>query len=339
MKLSDFDYSLDPELIAQRALERRDDSRLLIYNRAKDSVEHKKFFDIIDYLKPGDLLFLNDSKVFSARLKGFKESGGKIEIFLLKVLNKKKNIWQALLKGKVKEGSQLKISLDLFAKILNIQENIVEVSFNLAYSDFMNKLKDLGETPLPPYIKRKQEDPSDAIRYQTVYANDSKMASVAAPTAGLHFTDELLKQVEKKGVEIVRGTLHVGLGTFLPIKTENILEHKMHSEDIEIDKGSIENIYKAKEEGRRVIAVGTTSVRILESLKGYREKFSSDIFIYPPYNFRIVDALITNFHLPKSSLLLLVSAFIGKEKTLELYGEAIEKRYRFFSYGDAMFII
>jgi S-adenosylmethionine:tRNA ribosyltransferase-isomerase len=338
MKLSDFDYSLDPKLIAQKALKRRDASRLLIYNRATDLVEHKKFFNIIDYLRPGDLLFLNDSKVFSARLKAFKESGGKIEIFLLKALDKKKNIWQALVKGKIKEAYQLKISSDIFAKILNTKENIVEVSFNLSYFEFINKLEKLGETPLPPYIKRKQERPSDLVSYQTVYANDKKIGSAAAPTAGLHFTDDLLKKIKEKGVEIVRGTLHVGLGTFLPIKTENILDHKMHREDIEISKSNIGKVYKAKKEGRRVIAVGTTSARILESLDGYKENFSSDIFIYPPYNFKIVDALITNFHLPKSSLLMLVSAFASKDKIFSAYKQAIDKKYRFFSFGDAMFL-
>lgn len=356
MKLSDFDYNLPPELIAQEPNNLRDHARLLIYNRKTDQIEHGKFFNLIDYLKPGDVLFLNNSKVFSARIKSFKLTGGQVEIFLLKVLDKKKNIWECLLGGRIKLGQKLIINKDLEAEIIENNEGVWQISFNQNYQYIIENLDKIGQTPLPPYIKREKKNNQDLIDYQTVYANDKKIGSAAAPTAGLHFTEKLLADIKSQGVKILEGTLHVGLGTFLPIKTDNILEHLMHSEGVELSAAVINKIIKAKNNNQRIIAVGTTSARILESLDEFLKKdektgkylkrqscaklsFSTNIFIYPGYKFKIIDSLITNFHLPKSSLLLLISALMGREKTLQIYSEAISEKYRFFSYGDAMLII
>ncbi len=354
MNLSDFNYNLPKELIAQKPVDPRDSSRLLIYNRQNDKIEHSYFYNIVDFLRPDDLLFVNNSKVFKARILLNKESGGKIEIFLLKTTDKNNNIWQCLVGGKVVIGSKLFFAGNFLAEILDKEDNIFSVKFNDNYSDFIKRLENIGQVPLPPYIKREKKDDSDNLNYQTVYAKDEKIGSSAAPTAGLHFTEELLQKIEKRGIKILEASLHVGLGTFWPIKTENILEHKMHSEEIEISAQTINSIIENKNKGKRIIAVGTTSCRILESLATFlkfREdgkieeydggdlRFFTDIFIYPGYKFKIVDCLITNFHLPKSSLLLLISALIGREKTLSLYQEAVNLKYRFFSYGDAMFII
>jgi len=356
MKLSDFDYNLPPELIAQEPNNLRDHARLLIYNRKTDQIKHGKFFNLIDYLKPGDILFLNNSKVFSARIKSFKLTGGQVEIFLLKVLDKKKNIWECLLRGRIKLGQKLIINKDLEAEIIKDNEGVWQISFNQNYQYIIENLDKIGQTPLPPYIKREKKNNQDLIDYQTVYASDDKIGSAAAPTAGLHFTEELLFKIKSQGIEILEGTLHVGLGTFLPIKTDNILEHIMHSEDVELSTSVINKLIKAKNNNQRIIAVGTTSARILESLDKFLKKdqetgkylkyqaskglaFSTNIFIYPGYNFKMISGLITNFHLPKSSLLLLVSALMGRERALEIYFEAISKKYKFFSYGDAMFII
>ncbi|HPT08482.1 MAG TPA: tRNA preQ1(34) S-adenosylmethionine ribosyltransferase-isomerase QueA [bacterium] len=355
MKLSDFDYNLPLGLIAQKPSQPRDHSRLLIYNRITKKIEHKKFFNIIDYLKPDDVLFINNSKVFSARLIAKKNTGGQVEIFLLKNLDKKKNIWQCLIKGHVKIGLDLFLSSKIQAHIISMADGIANISFNENYLKFIKDLNKIGQVPLPPYIKRNKKNKADIKNYQTVYAQDNKLGSVAAPTAGLHFTTKLLKKIKGYGIKIIAGTLHVGLGTFKPIKTENILDHHMHSEDIEMTALAINNIIKAKNRGQRIIAVGTTSARILESLvtflkinkltgkyekyQGPTLKFSTDIFIYPGYQFKIVDALITNFHLPKSSLILLISALIGLEQTKFIYNLAVKKKYRFFSYGDAMLIV
>ncbi len=363
MKLSDFNYNLPPELIAQEPASPRDHSRLLVYNRQSKKTEHQKFYDIINYLKPGDILFVNNSKVFSARLKAHKKTGGEIEIFLLKNINQEKNIWQCLIGGRVKDGAELILADNLIAIIIKNDENNFsddnnntrQVVFNKKYSDFLKIIEKIGWTPLPPYIKRANQNKNDLKNYQTIYAKDDKTGSSAAPTAGLHFTDDLLKKIENKGVEILEGTLHVGLGTFSPIKTENILDHQMHSEEVEISQEVLRKIIEAKKEGRRIIAVGTTSVRILESIFGNNPprianlagwhavpkniSFSTNIFVYPGYKFQVVDGLISNFHLPKSSLILLISALIGREETLEIYQQAVEEKYRFFSYGDAMLII
>lgn len=354
MNLSEFDYYLPQELIAQEPATPRDHSRLLVYNRQSKEIKHSSFYNIVDFLKKDDLLFVNNSKVFKARILVKKESGGQIEIFLLKNIDKEKNIWQCLVGGKVKPGFKLFFNNIFLAEVLDKEDNTFFVSFQENYLDFIKTLESIGQTPLPPYIKRDEKNKKDDLNYQTVYAKEDKVGSSAAPTAGLHFTGELLKTIEKKGIKIAEASLHVGLGTFLPIKTENILEHKMHSEDVEISAEAINLIVKAKNEGRRVIAVGTTSCRILESLSSYLNfeqdgkikeyqgddlKFSTDIFIYPGYNFKIVNCLLTNFHLPKSSLLLLVSALTGREEMLNIYKEAVELKYRFFSYGDAMLII
>ena len=355
MKLSDFDYNLPTGLIAQQPVYPRDQARLLIYNSKDQKIEHKKFYNIIDYLNKNDVLFLNNSKVFAARLLGHKESGGQIEVFLLKNIDKKKNIWQCLIKGKVKIETEILFSNKLLATVLSINDGINEVSFNFNYNRLIKSLDKIGQVPLPPYIKRDKQKKEDKKKYQTIYAKHDKLGSSAAPTAGLHFTSSLLKKIKKKKIKIIEGTLHVGLGTFKPIKEENILNHKMHSEDIEISTKAINDIIKAKNSSKRIIAVGTTSCRILESLSKYLKinsntgkylkyqgpslKFSTDIFIYPGYKFKITDALITNFHLPKSSLILLISAMIGRDQVMSIYNLAVKKKYRFFSYGDAMLIV
>ena len=355
MKLSDFDYNLPTGLIAQQPVYPRDQARLLIYNSKDQKIEHKKFYNIIDYLNKNDVLFLNNSKVFAARLLGHKESEGQIEVFLLKNIDKKKNIWQCLIKGKVKIETEILFSNKLLATVLSIDNGINEVSFNFDHNKLIKSLDKIGQVPLPPYIKRDKQKKEDRKNYQTIYAKDNKLGSSAAPTAGLHFTSSLFKKITKKKIKIIEGTLHVGLGTFKPIKEENILNHKMHSEDIEISAKAINDIIKAKNSGKRIIAVGTTSCRILESLSKYLKinsntgkylkyqgpslKFSTDIFIYPGYKFKITDALITNFHLPKSSLILLISAMIGRDQVMSIYNLAVKKKYRFFSYGDAMLIV
>jgi S-adenosylmethionine:tRNA ribosyltransferase-isomerase len=355
MKLSDFDYNLPTGLIAQQPVYPRDQARLLIYNSKDQKIEHKKFYNIIDYLNKNDVLFLNNSKVFAARLLGHKESGGQIEVFLLKNIDKKKNIWQCLIKGKVKIETEILFSNKLLATVLSINDGINEVSFNFNYNRLIKSLDKIGQVPLPPYIKRDKQKKEDRKNYQTVYAKDNKLGSSAAPTAGLHFTSSLLEKMKNKKIKVIEGTLHVGLGTFKPIKEENILNHTMHSEDIEISTKAINDIIKAKNSGKRIIAVGTTSCRILESLSKYLKinsntgkylkyqgpslKFSTDIFIYPGYKFKITDALITNFHLPKSSLILLISAMIGRDQVMSIYNLAVKKKYRFFSYGDAMLIV
>ena len=354
MNLSDFDYYLTSDLIAQEPVSPRDNSRLLIYNRSNKKKEHLFFHNIVDFLKEGDLLFVNNSKVFKARLFLKKESGGQVEIFLLKNINQDKNIWQCLVGGKVSIASRLFLENTFWAEILEKKENTFLISFKDDYFSFIKKIEIIGKVPLPPYIKRDKDDTEDNLSYQTVYAKEDKLGSSAAPTAGLHFTDKLLKKIKEKGVELVEASLHVGLGTFLPVKTENILEHKMHSEEVEISAEAINSIIEAKNNNRRVIAVGTTSCRILESLSSYLNfqdngkiteyqgsdlNFSTDIFIYPGYEFKIINGLITNFHLPKSSLLLLVSALAGQKEILNIYQEAVDLKYRFFSYGDAMLII
>lgn len=337
-KLDDYDYLLPEELIAQTPVEPRDSSRLMVLNRGNKSIEHKKFSDIISYLKKGDLLVLNSTRVIPARLIGKKENGVIVEIFLLKRLDL--TTWECLVKpGKrLKIGSEVFIGSELKAVINEIKENgnrVISFSFEGIFEEILYKL---GEMPLPPYITNKL---SEKERYQTVYS--IKGESVAAPTAGLHFTKELLNKIEEKGVEIAEIFLDVGIGTFRPVKSENILEHEMHSETYEIPEDAAEKINRAKSEGRRVVAVGTTSVRTVESAANEEGiitagKASTSIFIYPGYRFKTVDALITNFHLPKSTLIMLVSAFAGKEFVFEAYKKAVEEKYRFFSFGDAMFL-
>jgi len=324
LKLSDFDYNLPPHLIAQQPLEPRDHSRLLVIHKNTGQFEHRNFFDIIDYFSFGDVLVINTSKVIKARLHGIKPSGGKVEIFLLTPLDN--NRWHCLVKGSVQPGMIIQIHDAIKATVIQPIEEMWEVSFNTA------DITQYGEVPLPPYIKTAQP----LERYQTVYADQA--GSVAAPTAGLHFTEQLLQQLRAKGVVIVPVILHVGLGTFAPVKTDNIIEHKMHSEYAILPQSTADAITKAKASGHKVVAVGTTSCRTVEAFRGQTNEGWVNIFIYPGYQFNTIDALITNFHLPKTTLLMLVSAFAGKELIDQAYAEAIKEKYRFFSFGDAMLI-
>lgn len=338
MKVSDFDFELPEELIAQSAIEPRDNSKLLIVDKKSENFEDKQFYDILDYLNEDDILVLNKTKVIPARLFGKKENGVNIECFLLKRMTY--NNWEVLLKPakKLKLGSMLYFSEELSARLLEIKEDgnrVLEFYFSGVFEEILDKI---AQMPLPPYITKKLEDKK---RYQTVYAKEGQ--SVAAPTAGLHFTNELLDKIEKKGIKIVEVFLTVGLGTFRPVKVDNIKDHIMHSEDYYIPQESADIINKAKKEGKRIVAVGTTSIRTLESSinqfgEVVAQSSSTDIFIYGDYKFKVVDALITNFHLPKSTLIMLVSSFAGKEKILNAYKYAIDNKYRFFSFGDSMFI-
>jgi len=340
--LSDFDYNLPLELIAQAPVNPRDAAKLLIVDKTNKKLEHQKFSDIVDYLEKGDVLVVNDSKVFPARLFGHKKTtGGAVEVFLHKKINE--NTWECLLGGRVSEELVIELAPKFEATVkINNHDGTWQVEFNKTGTNFFSAISKIGHLPLPPYIKRPKDQKEDKRNYQTIYAAVGKVGSVAAPTAGLHFTNRLLNKIKAKGVIIERVTLHVGLGTFSPVKTENILQHKMHSELAEIDKATIKRLKKAKVQGKRIIAVGTTSARTLESWgqAEFPDKYSAwtDIFIYPGYKFKVVDALITNFHLPKSTLLMLVSALTGKDFMFKAYQEAINQSYRFFSYGDAMFI-
>lgn len=348
MHINDFDYELPEELIAQKPADRRDASRLLVVHRNTGKTEHRHFYDILEYLKEGDCLVLNNSKVLPARLYGIKEgTGAKVEFLLIKRIEGDR--WETMVRpGKrLKPGDSVMFSEEplLKADIIdygNDGTRIVEFSYD---GIFMERLEEIGSMPLPPYIERQSEN-EDRDRYQTVYCREE--GSVAAPTAGLHFTEELLEKAKAKGVELAYITLHVGIGTFRPVKCENIEDHSMHFEEYHIDEETADTINRAKAEGRRVISVGTTSTRTVESAAYFDEdkgcwqvrsgENSTGIFIYPGYEFRIIDSLITNFHLPKSTLLMLISALYDREKILEVYQEAIRERYRFFSYGDAMFI-
>ena len=331
-------YDLPPELIAQTPIEPRDSSRLLVYNRKTGEVFHKHFYDIIDYLEEGDVLVVNNSRVLPARLNGFKDTGAKIEILLQKRINL--TDWEVIAKPtkRLKEGTIVTFSEKLSCEILNIGSyGCCKVRF-IFEGVFEERLSEVGSMPLPPYIHEKLKDKE---RYQTVYSKIE--GSSAAPTAGLHFTPELLNKIKQKGVKFVEVLLHVGLGTFRPVKENNILDHEMHSEFIQMSEENAEIINKAKQEGKRIIAVGTTSVRVLESVaqnnKVIPQQRDTNIFIYPGYKFQIVDAMVTNFHLPESTLIMLVSAFCGLDETLNIYKIAVENKYRFFSFGDACLFI
>lgn len=339
MKTEDFNFDLPVELIAQTPLEKRDSSRLLILDKETGKIEHEHFNNIVDYLKEGDVLVLNDTKVLPARLYGTKEDTlAVIEVLMLKDLGN--NVWECLTKPakRVKVGTVVKFSDKLKAKCVSIGEEGIR-HFELIYDGILYEILDeLGEMPLPPYIHEKLKDKD---RYQTVYAK--VVGSAAAPTAGLHFTKELLKKLEKKGVKVLYITLHVGLGTFRPVSVDDIKEHVMHSEYYQMSKSVAQELNKAKKENRRIISVGTTSTRTLETIMNLYKEFRecsgfTDIFIYPGYEFKAIDGLITNFHLPKSTLIMLVSALAGKENILNAYNEAIKNKYRFFSFGDSMFI-
>ncbi|VYU05270.1 tRNA preQ1(34) S-adenosylmethionine ribosyltransferase-isomerase QueA [Clostridium tertium] len=340
MKVSDFDFYLPEELIAQHPLEKRDASRLMVLDKKTGNIEHKSFHDVIDYLNEGDTLVLNNTRVMPARLIGEKENtGGKIEFLLLKRIEGDK--WECL----AKPGKRAKIGQTftfgegkLKCEVVDIVEEgnrIIEFSYD---GIFEQVLDELGEMPLPPYITEKLEDKE---RYQTVYSKEK--GSAAAPTAGLHFTEELLQEIKAKGVNIAYLTLHVGLGTFRPVKVEDINEHVMHSEYYHLDKENADLINSTKKRGNKVIAVGTTSTRTLETIgdeNGFVKEQSgwTDIFLYPGYKYKVIDELITNFHLPESTLIMLVSALAGKENVMNAYNEAVKERYRFFSFGDSMLI-
>lgn len=338
MKTSDFYYDLPEELIAQHPVEQRDSSRLLVYDREADRVTHGHFYDIVNYLKAGDVLVVNNTRVLPARLIGHRVgTGGAMEFLLLKRLDR--DHWEALVKPgkKARIGTVFEFSDELRAEIVGNCEGggrTVRFLYDGVFEDILSRV---GQMPLPPYIKEKLEDRE---RYQTVYSKEN--GSAAAPTAGLHFTPELLDKIRGMGVEVVEVLLHVGLGTFRPVKVDDVLNHEMHSEFYQVTEQAAEIVNRAKREGRRVIAVGTTSVRTLESASDengqlHAQSGNTKIFIYPGYRFKCVDALITNFHLPESTLIMLVSALVGREKTLELYRLAVQEKYRFFSFGDACF--
>ena len=340
MKTDDFDFELPEELIAQEPILKRDSSRLMVVDKKTGSISHHVFTDIVDLLNKGDVLVLNDTKVIPARLFGIKENtNAHIEVLLLN--NIENNIWSCLVKPakRVKEGTIISFGDGLLkAKCLGVDdEGIRKIEFKYD-GIFMEILDKLGTMPLPPYIKTKLKDKD---RYQTVYAKN--IGSAAAPTAGLHFTNELLEKIKNKGIIICYVTLHVGLGTFRPVKVEDVSKHKMHSEYYEMNEETANILNKAKEEGRRIISVGTTSVRVLETVMNKYNYFCkcsgwTDIFIYPGYKFKAIDNLITNFHLPKSTLIMLVSALASREIILNAYNEAVKEKYRFFSFGDSMFI-
>ena len=339
MKVSEFNYDLPEELIAQTPIEKRDESRLMVLDRTKQTIEHKTFKDIIDYLEPGDCLVRNNTKVIPARIYGKKETGAKVEFLLLK--NMEGDIWETI----VRPGNKLHVGTKvifgdglLTAEILEIMPGgtrKVQFSYEGIFNEILDKI---GLMPLPPYI---HEELKDNDRYQTVYAKYN--GSAAAPTAGLHFTPELLKKIEEKGVKIANVTLHVGIGTFRPVKEENVENHEMHTEHFYIKQEDVQKINETKRQDKRVIAVGTTSCRVLETIadeNGFVKETEGDtsIFIYPGYQFKCLDGLITNFHLPQSTLLMLVSALAGKDYIMRAYNEAVKEKYRFFSFGDAMFI-
>ena len=340
MKVSDFDYELPEELIAQHPYDKRDEARLMVLHRDTKEIEHKVFKDIIDYLEPGDCLVINDTKVIPARLYGKKDTGANVEFLLLKRIEN--DDWEAMVRpgNKLKTGAKVTFGDGLLnAEILDtLPGGNRKVRFT--YNGIFNEILDqIGLMPLPPYIKENIKEENE--KYQTVYAKYE--GSAAAPTAGLHFTEELLEKIKEKGIDIAKVTLHVGIGTFRPVKVENVEEHQMHSEHFFVKQSEADKINKARETGHRVIAVGTTSCRVLESVSDENGKVKeietdTSIFIYPGYKFKCVDCLITNFHLPQSTLIMLVSALAGKEYIMKAYNEAVKEKYRFFSFGDAMFI-
>ena len=356
MQTADFDYALPPELVAQHPAPKRDESRLLVLHRNENRIEHRRFPDLLEFLRPNDVLVLNNSRVIPARLRGVNaRTGGQFEVLLLEE-NAPNDWWVMLRPGKrARIGTQI-IFCDAGGKLADVRAVVVETNDEghrrLQFSgtpDIRRELDRLGEVPLPPYIQRHSQLPNDKERYQTVFARPD--GSVAAPTAGLHFTPELLEQIRARGVRVCFITLHVGPGTFLPVKTESLAAHKMHEERFELSEETAYLINGAKKSGRRVIATGTTTVRVLETVaaqhsgKLAKNAGKTGIFIHPPFSFQVVDALLTNFHLPRSTLLMLVSAFAapgetrGREMILAAYAEAIRERYRFFSYGDAMLIL
>lgn len=339
MDIKLFDYNLPSELIAQQPMKPRDHSRLLVFDSKTNGIIHDKFVNLGNFLNNDDVLVFNNTKVFPARLFGHKETGGKVEVFLLRNIDSYK--WQVLIGGKIRREN-MKILFDKGLKatvIKKISAGVWQINFNKPKNQLFKILEIIGHTPTPPYVKKEAK----SIDYQTVYAE--KVGSVAAPTAGFHFTKRLLAKLKKQGIQMEYVTLHVGYGTFQPVKEKDITKHEIHEEMAEVNSQVMKRLYKAKKEGRRIIAVGTTTVRVLESvfkrsqpskLKNYQGWL--DIFIYPGYKYKFVDAMITNFHLPKSSLLMLVSAFIGRQNTISIYKKAVKLKYRFYSFGDGMFL-
>ncbi len=349
MKLSHFNFELPKELLAEYPADHRDESKLMVIHRDTGKIEHRLFRDLIDYFDEGDVMVLNNTKVFPARLFGNKEkTGARIEVFLLRELNQEQRLWDVLVDParKIRIGNKLYFGDDetLVAEVIDnttSRGRTLRFLYDGSYPDFRRKLRELGQTPLPKYIKREVE-PSDEERYQTIYAKHE--GAVAAPTAGLHFSKHLLKRLEIKGINFAELTLHVGLGTFNPVEVEDLSKHKMDSEELIIEERATEIVNKAKREKRRVCAVGTTVMRGLESAVSSEQMLNThqgwtNKFIFPPYDFSIANAMITNFHLPKSTLLMMVSAFIGHDLMKRAYKEAILEQYRFYSYGDAMLIL
>ncbi|WP_129409518.1 tRNA preQ1(34) S-adenosylmethionine ribosyltransferase-isomerase QueA [Marinitoga lauensis] len=336
--VDDFDYDLPEEYIAQKPVEPRDSSKLMVLNKKNKSIEHKIFRDIIDYLNPGDLLVINNTKVIPARLYGKKLTGANVEVLLLEKTHEE-NTWKALVKpgSKLKTGAEIKFSEHLYAKIIQHNSDGSRIIHFTSDNDVWEEIEKIGKMPLPPYIKN-YDGPQE--RYQTAYAK--VQGAVAAPTAGLHFTKELLEKIKNKGIKFAEVTLHVGLGTFRPVKVNKIEDHEMHEEYYEVPKETVKKIKEYKNNKGRIISVGTTVVRTLETIANLSNQDaymgSTDIFIYPPYDFKLIDALITNFHLPKSTLLMLVAAFGGYDFIMEAYKTAVKEKYRFFSFGDSMFI-
>ena len=349
MKLSEFDFELPEELIAKHPVENRDESRLMVIHRETGLIEHKLFKDVINYFDEGDVMVRNNTKVFPARLYGNKEkTGAKIEVFLLRELNRESLLWDVLVDParKIRIGNKLYFGEDesLVAEVIDnttSRGRTLRFLYDGTYEEFKNKIDELGETPLPKYIDREVE-PEDAERFQTIYAKNE--GAVAAPTAGMHFSKQLLKRLELKGIVFAEITLHVGLGTFRPVEVEDLTKHKMDSEQAEVTEQAANIVNKAKRNKKRVCAVGTTSMRTIEtsvSTDGMLKPYEgwTNKFIFPPYDFSIADSMITNFHTPSSTLLMMVSAFLGHELMLEAYKEAIKEKYRFYSYGDAMLIL
>jgi len=349
MRIEEFDYTLPPSLIAQYPPPQRGDSRLMVLHRSQGTIEHQDFRDILDYFHPGDLLVMNNTRVLPVRLIGEKESrtdptsgGGRCEILLIPSWNGARGTWEVLIKGarKIKRGARIQFGKDLFGEVKEVKDGKGKICFS-GQGEVMEILQKIGHIPLPPYIKR-EDEPLDKDRYQTIFAE--RDGSIAAPTAGLHFNHSLLQSLKDEGVSTALITLHIGIGTFAPVKVKNIEDHTMGAEWIEISEKTAKEIEETKQRGGRVIAVGTTTTKALESFSDNEGRVKpgenlSSLFIYPPYRFRVIDGLITNFHLPKSTLITLTSAFAGKDLLMKAYREAVEKKYRFYSYGDAMLII
>ena len=350
--LDDYDYHLPAERIAQTPADQRDQSKLLVMDRITGRIEHHRFYDLEQFLLPSDVLVVNNTEVIPGRLIGKKETGGRVELLILNyakglvdTANKNHIVYDCLLKAskRTRTGTRMVFDKGLIAEVIDVSDNIYRISFRHE-GDFEHLLYRIGKTPLPPYIRREADEASfnDPENYQTVYA--SQKGAIAAPTAGFHFTKETLTALMRKGIEVVEITLHVGYGTFLPVRVTDIRQHNIHTEGFSVSEAAAEAISRAKRENRRIVAVGTTCVRTLEYSADSSGRVAAktngncDLFIYPGYRFKMVDAMITNFHLPKSTLLMLVSAFAGRRNILEAYQSAVENRYRFYSYGDAMFI-